>query len=189
MNQKRTSVILVAMFYILAVCAQDYAPHRVYINYGAGYAGSMYNKVNQSFIHTNYTLGQTVEVKYACFFAPKWGVGLGAGVSQYAAKNTLNIAGVIPHYNDPTFDPTGQRYYDLHYQTDKKAVITPEHNSLYTVNALPATNFLSQYNHYIQENHINWKKASEKWNQWYVGVKIGIHFKNVFDVHGLVQHK
>ena len=306
MNQKRITVILAVMLYISAVGAQDYAPHRIYVNYGAGYANSMYDKVNQSFIHTNYSLSQAIEVKYAYFFAPKWGVGLGAGVSQFAAKNKLNIEGVIPQYNDPTFDPTGQQRYDLHYKADnlteqqqiwaletplqfyfehrsadgkrgllaslgakgyfpvisaqskypqsdgtltitgydaftntlyanpphfgrqdvpttpatvklrysvdaiadigglfrlsgmcdlyigafgsygfmdvlpksadKKAVITPEHNSLFTLNALPATNFLGEYNNYIQENHINWKKAGEQWNRWQAGIKIGVHF-------------
>ena len=118
MYRKRITIILAAVFYISAAGAQDYARHRVYINYGMGYANSMYDKIDRSFIYGNYAYNQAIEVKYAYFFAPRWGVGLGAGVSQYAAKNTLNIEGVIPHYNDPTFDPSGQRYYDLHYQTD-----------------------------------------------------------------------
>ena len=307
MTRKRITVILAAIFYISAVGAQDYARHRVYINYGAGYANSMYHKVNQSFIYNNYTLNQAMEIKYACFFAPKWGVGLGAGISQYTAKNALNIAGVIPRYNDPAYDPTGQRYYDLRYKTDnlteqqriwaletpvqfyfehrtangkrgilaslgakgyfpvlkaqstyrqsdgtltisgydaftntlysdpphfgkqnvpatpatvklrysvdaiadfgglfrlsnfcnlyigvygsysfmdilpktadKKDFITPEHNNLYTVNALPATNFLGEYNNYIQDNHLSWNKTDEKWNRWQICIKIGIHFK------------
>ena len=60
---------------------------------------------------------------------------------------------------------------------DKKAVIAPEHNNLYTLNALLASNFLSEYNNYIQDNNLDWEKANEQWNRWYAGVKIGIHFK------------
>jgi len=118
MNRKRITVILAAIFYISAVCAQDFAHHRIYFHYGMGYANSMYDKIDNSFIHQNYALGSVVEFKYACFFTPKWGVGLGIGLSQFAAKGTLNIEGVIPRYNDPAYDSSGQRYYDLRYQTD-----------------------------------------------------------------------
>jgi len=307
MTRKRITIILAAIFYISAAGAQDYARHRVYVNYGAAYANSMYNKVNQSFIYENYTYSQAVEIKYACFFAPEWGVGFGAGMSQFAAKNTLNIEGVIPHYNDPAFDPTGQRFYDLHYKTDnlteqqrvwaletpvqfyfehrttngkrgihaslgakgylpviqaqskylqddgtltiagydaftdtrytepphfgkqdvsatpattklrysidaiadlgglfrlsnvcdlyigvygsyglmdilpnaadKKDFITPEPNNLFFVNPLLSSNILGEYNSYIQDNHLSWKKTDGQWNRWQAGIKIGIHFK------------
>jgi hypothetical protein len=97
-----------------------------------GYANSMYHGMNSSFAHGDYSFSSAVELKYAYFFAPKWGIGIGAGVSNFSAKGTLNMEGVKPHYNDPAFDPSGKRYYDLHYKTENlveqqriRAVETP----------------------------------------------------------------
>ena len=116
--KKRITVILAAIFYISAVSAQDYARHRVDVNYGAGFAGSIYDKTDESYIYAAYSLGSVLELKYAYFFAPKWGVSIGTGISFFTAKGVLNMDGVIPHYNDPAFDPSGQQYYDLHYKAD-----------------------------------------------------------------------
>ena len=118
----RTIVILaVSLFFVSAASAQDTikeknkACHRFHIYYGMGYTNNIYEKIDKSFIHTNYSYSSALELKYACFFAPKWGISIGAGLSRFAAKGTLNIDGVIPHYNDIAFDPSGQRFYDLYY--------------------------------------------------------------------------
>ena len=97
---------------------KSYDRHRIIVYYGMGYANNIYDKADKSFMYSNYSLSSSVELKYAYFFAPEWGVSLGAGVSCFAAEGVLNVEGVIPHYNDPAFDPSGKRYYDLHYKTD-----------------------------------------------------------------------
>ena len=284
---------------------EDYAKHRFLIYGSTGYGNSIYDGINESFIHSHYSFSSALELKYAFFFAPKWGFSIGMGVSRFDAKATLNIEGVIPHYNDPVFDPSGQRYYDLYYQTnnlvekqriyaleaplqfhfehhigrngifaslgargyfpisaqsvfpqgqgtlttkgyeeftdtwytdpphfgerdaratpakvklnpysvdaiaefggifpishkcdfyvgvygsygfmdvlpkaaDKKNFITPEQNNGFAVNSLLASNFLNEYNKYIDNNNLNWKKVDEKWNRWQIGVKVGLHIK------------
>ena len=285
---------------------KSYAQHRFHLYYGMGYANDMYTRINNEFIHNNFSCSQSLEARYAFFFARQWGVSVGAGVSQFFGKGTLNIMGVIPHYNDFGFDPSGQHDYDLHYEThnlveqqriwalevplqfhfeyrkgrrpgvsaslgargyfpiisaqsifpqdkgvlttygyesftntvyddpphfgkqetrlipstvklrpsvditadigmlfrlgcaydfylgvygsygfmnilpddaDKKDVITSEPVSPYTVNSLLGTNFISEYNHYIENNNLDWKKADEQWKRWQVGMKIGIHIK------------
>ena len=60
---------------------------------------------------------------------------------------------------------------------DRKDFITPEHNNLFTVNPLLSSNILSEYNRHIRDNDLTWKKASEYWNRWQAGIKIGIHFR------------
>ncbi|MCL2098775.1 MAG: OmpA family protein, partial [Bacteroidales bacterium] len=93
--------------------------HRILLWYGMGYANNIYGKINNSFTDANYSFGTAIEAKYAYFFDPNWGVSLGAGLSYYAAKGTLNMEGIIPHYNDPDFDINNEgRYYDLYYKTD-----------------------------------------------------------------------
>ena len=94
-------------------------PHRIFVYYGIGYANNIYDRINNLFIHRNYSLSSAIEAKYAYFFTPKWGISLGAGLSYYVAKGTLNIEGIIPHYADPDFDLDNQgRYYDLHYKAN-----------------------------------------------------------------------
>jgi outer membrane protein OmpA-like peptidoglycan-associated protein len=93
--------------------------HRIFAYLGMGYSNSMYNGVNNDFIHRNYSLSSVLEVKYAYFFTPQWGLSLGAGLSYFTAKGTMNTEGIISHYNDPYFDPGNNgRFYDLHYRTD-----------------------------------------------------------------------
>ena len=64
-------------------------------------------------------------MKYAFFFAPKWGFSLGLGVSRYAAKATLNTKGHLPDLVDNGFlpnapgNPTGHEepyMYDARYE-------------------------------------------------------------------------
>jgi hypothetical protein len=286
------------------VTKNDFARHRIHLHYGMGYANSMYDEIDRSFIHVHYAFNSAIEMQYAFFFARKWGIGIGVGVSDFFAKSTLNIEGVIPHYNDPAFDPSGQRYYDLRYKVDnlverqsiwaletplqilfehrpagkygffaglgakgyfpviaaqsafpkgsltvagyesftdalyvdpphfglqdvrttpataklqysvdaiaelgavikvgratdlytgiygsygfrdilpkaadKKDFITPEHNNLFSVNSLLASNYPHAYNTYIDDNRLNLKHTGEKWNLLHVGIKIGLHFK------------
>ena len=283
-----------------------YAKHRFHLYYGIGYANDIYTRMNNEFIHNGFSCSQSLEAKYAYFFARKWGVSIGVGVSHFFAKGTLNINGVIPHYNDPYFDPSGQRYYDLYYQThslvekqqiwaletplqfhfehrkghrpgisvslgargyfpvilaqntypqekgmlitsgyeeftntlytdpphfgkqdirptpstlklrpsvdmiadlgmifrlgcaydfylgvygsygfmdilpkeaDKTDFITPEQGNLYAVNSLLRSTVLSDYNKYIDDNKLDWKKADETWKRWQVGIKVGLHIK------------
>jgi hypothetical protein len=116
-----TAALLCAMFTYgqeIQDKTHNYRRHRILVYYGTGYASAMYGKIDNSFIHTDYSLSSAAELRYAFFFSQKWGVSLGAGLSNYAAKATLNMEGVIPHYNDPSFDPSGQRYYNLSYKTD-----------------------------------------------------------------------
>lgn len=283
----------------------DYAKHRLHIYGSMGYANNIYDRVNKSFIYDNYSFSSAFEMKYAFFFAPKWGFSVGAGVSRYDAKGTLNIEGIIPDYNDnkfPVIDPTER--YDLHYKTnnlvekqliyaleapiqfhfehrvgkngifaslgatgyfpiilaqstypkgggtlttagynafenafytdpphfgerearvtpakvkmnfwsvdavaefggifrinhkcdfylgaygsygfinilpkEKVDFIAPEQNNSFAVNSLLASNFLGEYNKYVETNNLGWKKADEKWNRWQVGAKIGFHIK------------
>jgi hypothetical protein len=282
----------------------EFARHRIHVRYGMGFANSMYDEIDRSFVHVGYALNSTVEMQYAFFFARKWGIGLGIGVSGFSAKSTLNIEGVIPHYNDPAFDPSGQRSYDLRYRTDnlveqqriwavetplqllfehrpsgrtgffaglgvkgyfpvlgaqstfreglltvagyesytdvlfvdpphfgpqelrttpataklqysvdavadlgaiikigraidlyagvygsygfrdilpkaadKKDVIAPEHNNLFSLNSLLASNYPAEYNKYIDENRLTLKHTGEKWNLLHIGIKIGINYK------------
>jgi outer membrane protein OmpA-like peptidoglycan-associated protein len=92
--------------------------HRIFAYFGMGYASSMYNGMNHSFLHRNYSFSSAIEAKYAYFFTPRWGASLGLGLSRFAAKGTLNIQGMIPHYNDPDFDINNEgRFYDLYYST------------------------------------------------------------------------
>jgi len=264
-----------------------------------GYTNNIYNKVE--FIHPSCPYSAILEMKYAFFFAPKWGVSLGAGVSRYAAQGTLNISGFILEHNDPLY---GNGTYNLHYKTnnlvekqrilaleaplqfhfehrvgrnglfaslgatgyfpiilaqskypqgrgsittsgydahknvmyedlpmrfgtgdarvtpakanmnisvdavaefggifrisescdfylgvygsygfldilptEKRNFITSEPNSTFTINSLLASNYLSEYNNYIEQNNLGWKKAAEKWNRWQAGAKIGFHIK------------
>ena len=97
---------------------RDYARHRLFVYGSTGYSNSIYDKIDRSFIYNHYSFSSALELKYAFFFAPKWGVSLGAGISRFEAKGTLNIEGVFPRYNDPGFYSSGQRYYDLHYKTN-----------------------------------------------------------------------
>jgi hypothetical protein len=97
---------------------KDYAQHRLHFYYGIGYANDIYTRINNEFIHNGFSCSQSLEARYAYFFARKWGLSFGAGVSQFLGKGTLNIEGMIPHYNDPAFDPSGQSYYDLYYKTN-----------------------------------------------------------------------
>ena len=287
---------------------KDCARHRILVYYGMGYANSIYDGINKSFLHKNYSFSSALEVRYAYFFAPKWGISLGAGISNFAAKGTLNITGVIPNYDDQAFDPDrGSKFYDLHYKADdmierqqvwalivplqfhfehringnhgifaslgakgyfpiisarskfpqgegalrmsgweefthayytdlphfgekgtkaipstaklrpsvdiiadfggifrmnricdfyagvygsygfldvlpkaenKKDFITSEpNNNAYNVNSLLASDFAGEYNQYVENNNLDWKKAKEKWNRWEVGVKVGFHIK------------
>jgi len=96
----------------------DYAKHRLLLDVSSGYSNNIYHDVNKSFIYDHYSLGSAFELKYALFFSRHWGISIGAGLSRFDANATLNIEGMIPHYNDPGFDPSGQRYYDLYYKTN-----------------------------------------------------------------------
>ena len=283
----------------------DYTRHKILIYLGTGYANSIYDRINNSFIYSDYSYSSSMELKYAYFFAPEWGVSSGAGLSRFMAQGTFNMEGVIPHYRDPQFDPSGQHFYDLYYKTDnlveqqqiwaleiplqfhfesrigkngifaslgakgyfpvisaqskfpqgkgslttmgyeaftntwyvdpphfgkrdartvpatvklncsvdavaefgsvfrissscdlyagvygsygfmdilpsiakKQDFIVPEPNNNFSVNSLLASNFLSEYNQYIDSNHLSWSKVDEKWNRWQAGIKIGIHFR------------
>jgi len=121
-NRKATAIIVAALLCISGTYAQhdseNYTRHRLYLNYGMGYANTIFDKIDPSFINADYSLSSSLELRYAFFFAPKWGISLGAGVSDFSAKATLNMEGVIPHYNDPSFDPSGHQYYDLYYKTE-----------------------------------------------------------------------
>ena len=121
-NRKATTILVAVLFCISETCAQhtseDYTRHRIYFNYGMGYANTVFDKIDPSFINADCSLGSAIELKYAFFFAPKWGMSLGVGLSNFSAKATLYMEGVIPHYNDPSFDPSGQQYYDLYYKTE-----------------------------------------------------------------------
>ena len=99
----------------------DYAKHRLHIYGSAGYANNIYNRID--FVNTNYSYSAMLEMKYAFFFAPKWGISLGAGVSRYSAKGTLNISNILRGYDDPDFDAIiGEgRKYDLYYKTNNLA--------------------------------------------------------------------
>jgi len=307
---RRIGILSTVVFYLSVASAQetqDYMQHRIMVAYGMGYANSIYNKTDEAFMHTNYSVSSAVEVRYAYFFRRNWGVSMGAGLSYFNAKGTLNMEGVIPHYADPAFDPSGKRYYDLRYKAnnlaerqriwalemplqfhferrnasgkrgvfaglgvkgffpvistesafqqgsgtltltgyeaftdalytdpphfglqevrktpattklrcsvdaiadfgglfrvsdifelyvgaygsygfmdvlpkvaDKKDFITPEYNNLFFVNSLLSSNILSEYNKSVQDNHLNWKTANEKWHRWQAGIKIGMHFK------------
>jgi len=282
---------------------KDYATHRLFIYGSAGYSNNIYDRINKTFIYDHYSYSAAFEMRYAFFFAPQWGVSLGAGASRFNAKGTLNIEGVLPNYNDPAFDPSGQHYYDLYYKTndlveeqiiyalevplqfhfekrlgssgifaslgakgyfplsaqsefpqgkgtittkgyeaytntwytdpphfgewnvggtppkvklnpysvdaiadfgtiirlsricdlyigvygsyglmdilpkaaDKKNFISSEQNNSFTVNSLLASNYLGEYNKYVKDNDLGWKTADEKWNQWQIGLKIGLH--------------
>ena len=283
---------------------KNHAQHRFHLYYGMGYANDIYSRMDNDFIHNGFSCSQFMEARYAWFFARKWGLSFGAGVSHFFAKGTLNIDGMIPDYNDPDFGIG--RYYDLHYKTDnlverqqiwalktplqfhfehrkgrrpgisislgargyfpiiltqstfpqdkgylttsgyeeftntwytdpphfgkretrltpsavklrpsvditadlgmifrlccyadfylgvygsygflnilpedadKKNFITPEQGNLYTVNSLLGSNILSDYNKYIDDNKLDWKKADEEWKRWQVGVKVGFHIK------------
>jgi len=102
----------------------DYAKHRLHIYGSAGYTNNIYNRVAD--IHANCSYSAMFEMKYAFFFAPKWGVSLGAGVSRFAAKGTLNINNILKNYEDPLFttllspmpDDGKIRDYDLYYKTN-----------------------------------------------------------------------
>ena len=135
MNRNKIITVAVAFVYCaMAVCAQetphchtepfppevktkDYPRHRILFHYGMGYANSMYDRTDKSFMHDDYSFSSALELRYAYFFAPKWGIGLGAGLSYFAADGLLNIEGIVPQYSDPAFDPSGQHRYDLHYKT------------------------------------------------------------------------
>jgi len=279
--------------------------HKILIYGSTGYANSIYDGINKSYLYKNYSISSALELRYAFFFAPKWGISLGAGVSKFAAKGTLNIDDVIPHYNDPGFDFYGEgRFYDLRYKTnnlvekqqvwaleiplqfhfehrartghgitvglgakgylpiisaqskfpqgkgtlttsgweefthtlytdaphfgerdarltpatvklkpsvdliadlggifsvspkcdlylgvygsygfmnvlpnaeDQKDFISSEPNNAFTVNSLLASNFLNEYNQYVERKNLDWKKTGEEWKRWQVGVKIGVH--------------
>jgi outer membrane protein OmpA-like peptidoglycan-associated protein len=98
---------------------KDYCPHRINVYLGGSYANNIYNRVKDDFANTNYSFGSILEIKYAYFFTKQWGISIGAGISNYTSKATLNFSGVIPHYNDPDFDPgvyPEERFYDLHYK-------------------------------------------------------------------------
>jgi outer membrane protein OmpA-like peptidoglycan-associated protein len=95
---------------------EDFCPHRIHTYLGSGYTNPMYLGVKQSFIHNNYSIGSVVELKYAYFFTPNWGLSIGAGISHYAAKSTLNFEGEILNYNDPEFDQLTGHTYDLRYK-------------------------------------------------------------------------
>jgi outer membrane protein OmpA-like peptidoglycan-associated protein len=60
---------------------------------------------------------------------------------------------------------------------EKKEFINPENNNLDKINSPLASNFLSEYNKYVKINNLEWKKTSEKWNRWQIGIKVGIHLK------------
>jgi len=280
----------------------DYARNRLFIYGSGGYSNNIYDRIDNSFMYANYSFDLALELRYAYFFKPQWGVSVGAGISRFNAKGTLSIAGVIPQYNDPSFD-TGGNTYDLYYQTDKLVekqtiyalevpiqvhfehhigekgngifaslgakgyfpvsaqsvfsqgtlttkgyeaftntwytdpphfgtkdvsstpssvklnpytvdaiadfggifrinrkcdfyagvygsygfmdilpkngdktdVITTGANGEFTANSLLKSNFLGEYNKYIANNNLDWKKADEKWNRWQVGIKIGFH--------------
>ena len=284
---------------------KNYAQHRFHLYYGIGYANDIYTRINNDFIHNGFSCSESMEARYAWFFARKWGLSVGVGVSHFFAKGTLNIEGMIPYYDDPYFDHSGHTY-DLYYRTydlverqhiwalevplqfhfehrkgrrpgvsvglgargyfpiilaqsvfpqekgylttagyeeftntwytdpphfgkqetrltpsivklrpsvditadlgmifrlccaldmylglygsygflnvlpediDKKDFITFEQGNPYTVNSLLGSNVLSEYNKYIDDNKLDWKKADEQWKRWQVGVKVGFHIK------------
>jgi len=285
--------------------SKNYAQHRFHLYYGIGYANDIYTRMNNDFIHSGFSCSESMEARYSWFFARKWGLSFGVGVSHFFAKGTLNIEGMIPDYDDPYFDHSGH-WYDLHYKTkdlverqhiwaletplqfhfehrkgrrpgihiglgargyfpiilaqsvfpqnkgylttagyeeftntwytdpphfgkqetrltpsivklkpsvditadlgmifrlccasdlyvgiygsygflnilpedaDKKDFITSEQGNPYTVNSLLGSNILNNYNKYIDDNKLDWKKANEEWKRWQVGVKVGFHIK------------
>ena len=96
-------------------------PHRINVHLGGSITNNIYNRLNDDFARTNYSLGSILELKYAYFFNEHWGISAGVGIGHYATKAVLNINGKIPQYNDPAFtshldeDVT----YDLYYRSDK----------------------------------------------------------------------
>ena len=59
---------------------------------------------------------------------------------------------------------------------DKKDFITPGYGHLINVNSLLASNVISEYNERIA-GPMDWEKATDKWNRWQIGVKVGLHLK------------
>jgi len=92
--------------------------HRIFIHLGSGYTNSIYDNLNESSLYKDYSTGSVLEVKYGYFFTQKWGAGIGLGLAHFAAQATLNNKGMLPHYNDPFFDPEGLQFYDLYYKFD-----------------------------------------------------------------------
>ena len=98
----------------------SFCPHRINIYLGGSFSNSIYHKVNDAFIHRNYSFGSILEVKYAYFFTQHWGLSLGVGVSKFTAKGTMNFNGTIKDYPDDNFDAlTGREVpggYNLKYE-------------------------------------------------------------------------
>lgn len=95
-----------------------FCPHRVNIYLGGSMTNNIYNRVNNEFINTNYSLGAMLGVNYAYFFNEHWGLTLGVGIGNYSAKASLNFSGTTPNYNDPAFNPEGNTRYDLRYKAN-----------------------------------------------------------------------
>ena len=47
----------------------------------------------------------------------------------------------------------------------------------YSINSLLGSNYLANYNTYVERNGLDWKVAEEKWRYFQVGLKIGVHIK------------
>jgi len=316
-NMKKITTTIIVFMSIFAAYSQNQSnqiaentqekcePHRIFIHLGTGYANSIYDNINESFLYKNYSIGSMLEFKYGYFFTKEYGISVGIGLAHFAAQATLNNEGMIQRYDDPFFDPDGVHLYDLYYKfdhvvekqqiwalelplqfhfehlfnhqhgimaslglkgyfpvlsaknafsegnyievkgyeaftdtwyttpphfgkkevtalpksvklrcsvdiigefggvirlnekcnfyigayanygfldilpktSDKKEVIAYRKDAHYTVNHLLESDFLSEYNKYVETNNLNWKKITEKWHRWQIGVKIGIHIK------------
>jgi len=160
---KATIILLVVSFCLSTAYSQDtqagnrnekistgqsqakYNRHRIHIYYGIGYANSIYDQTDNAYMYPDYSLSSSFELKYAYFFAREWGVSAGAGISAFAARGTLNMEGTIPHYHDPSFDPAGQRYYDLLYKFNN----LKEQQRIWALE----TPVQFHYEHFIGEKH------------------------------------
>ncbi len=96
----------------------SFCPHRINIYLGGSFSNNIYNRVNNDFIHTNYSFGSILELKYAYFFTEHWGLSLGVGVSKFSAKGTMNFNGIIEKYPDASFDEyvADERVYDMYFK-------------------------------------------------------------------------
>ena len=82
--------------------------HRVWADFGTAYTNNIYNRFNKfepNALRQDYSFSNLLEVGYAYYFHPKFGVGLGVGLSKIWAKATLGTNTYIPGYRDSNYIP------------------------------------------------------------------------------------
>jgi outer membrane protein OmpA-like peptidoglycan-associated protein len=74
---------------------------------------------------------------------------------------------------------TSLGFLDILPKAEKKVeFITPTQGEVnYSVNSLLGSNYLANYNAYVEKNGLDWKVAREKWHYFQVGLKVGVHIK------------